>query len=259
VVVVTRLQITDLHLSFGGVRALNGISLSVEEGQIVGLIGPNGAGKTSLFNCMCGVYIPDSGTILFEGRDMIGLKPYRVAEAGIARMFQNLALFDYLTTMENLLLGRHHLYQTGWWSDMMGAGRYRDEEIRHRKVVEEIIEFLNLERYRKHPVGLLPYGVLKRIELGRALCMEPKLLLLDEPAAGLNQEETEDMARYILDIKEELGITQLLIEHDLSMVLDLADAVQVLDFGQGIASGDPAAIRADPRVLEAYAGKQAMT
>jgi len=243
-----------LTLCFAGVRALDGISLSVPEGALFAVIGPNGAGKTSLFNCISGLYLPDAGTLSFGGDSLLGMRPHRRASLGIARMFQNLALYEHLTVMENLLIGRHHLYRTRWWQHVLWTREAQREEVRHRWRAEEVIDFLHLERYRDLPCGILPFGVLKRVELGRALCMDPRLLLLDEPAAGLNQEETEDMGRYILDIKEELGITQILIEHDLHLVLDLADRVAVLDFGRKIAEGTPAEIAEDPAVVEAYVG-----
>jgi branched-chain amino acid transport system ATP-binding protein len=250
------LSVSNLTLSFAGLKALDDVSLNVERGSITAVIGPNGAGKTSLFNCISGVYVPDTGTIVFDGQPTLGVSPHDVASRGVARMFQNLALFDQLTVLENLMLGRHHLWKTGWLQNMLWTRSARDEEVRHRRRVEEIIDFLHLEHYRKHPVGILPYGILKRVELGRALAMEPSLLLLDEPAAGLNQEETEDMARFILDISEELGITQVLIEHELHMVLDLADHVAVLDFGSKIAEGTPDQVRTHEAVLDAYVGRQ---
>ncbi len=252
---MTALEVRNLTLSFAGVRALDDVSFDVEEGSITAVIGPNGAGKTSVFNCICGVYRPDSGSLKFGSRELVGSAPHATAHHGVARMFQNLAVFDQLTVLDNLMLGRHHLYATSWLSQMLWTPQARREEAEHRRSVEAIIEFLQLEHYRKMPCGILPYGILKRVELGRALCMEPKLLLLDEPAAGLNQEETEDMARFILDIAEELDVTQLLIEHELHMVLDLASQVVVLDFGQKIADGTPAEIRAHDAVLDAYVGR----
>ena len=251
------LEITGLSLSFKGVRALGGVDLSVPPGQLRAIIGPNGAGKSSLFNCISGVYRPDAGTLRFGGRSLLGLEPHRIAALGVARMFQNLALFEHLTVQENLLLGRHHRYRTRWWQDALFTPAARREEVRHRAQAEEVIDFLGLERYRQQPVGVLPYGVLKRVELGRALCTEPRLLLLDEPAAGLNQEETEDLAAHLIDVKDELGVTLVLIEHELRFVLDLADRVTVLDFGQVIAEGEPEVIRNHPAVLDAYTGRGA--
>jgi long-chain acyl-CoA synthetase len=252
--VSARLLIEDVSLSFAGVRALQGVSLEVPAGALSAIIGPNGAGKTSLFNCISGLYRPDRGRIFLGERDITSLPCHRVAALGVARMFQNLALFENLTVLDNLLVGRHHLIRGRLWQNLLWTRATRDEEVAHRRRAEEIIEFLHLERYRGMPVQILPYGVRKRVELGRALAMEPTLLLLDEPTAGLNQEETEDMARYILDIKEELGITQILIEHELRFVLDLAETVAVLDFGRKIAEGTPAEIRVHPDVIAAYIG-----
>ncbi len=248
------LEVDAVTLRFAGVTALDAVSLAVPEGSLYAVIGPNGAGKSSLFNCISGLYRPTEGSVRFAGAALGDRPAHARAALGIARIFQNVALYPHLTAMENLLVGRHHLYRTRWWHDLLWTRRAVSEEVRHRLRAEEILDFLHLEAYRDVPCGALSYGVLKRVELGRALCMEPRLLLLDEPAAGLNQEETEDLGRYLLDIREELGVTQVLIEHDLHLVLDLADRVAVLDFGRKIAEGPPDEIARDPEVERAYVG-----
>ena len=249
------LNVREVSLSFAGVRALDHVSLTANAGELVAVIGPNGAGKTSLFNCISGLYRPQSGQIHIGDHSVIGKRPDEVTALGVARMFQNLALFEHLTVLENMLLGAHLHFQSRWWHDALWLKKTRTEEVTHRERVEHMIDFLNLESVRKIPVGILPYGILKRVELGRALCMRPKLLLLDEPAAGLNHEETEDLARYLLDIKEQMGVTQVLIEHELRFVMELADRITVLDFGEKIAEGSPEEIRKNPAVASAYIGE----
>jgi branched-chain amino acid transport system ATP-binding protein len=249
-------RLDDVHLSFAGVKAIDGVSFEVLPGELFAIIGPNGAGKTSLFNVMSGVYRPQQGTVEFLGQNILGLKPHRIAAMGLARTFQNIALFEHLTVLDNLMLGRHQHIKYGWPSAIWWRGRARNQELEHRQFVEEIVDFLELEQWRKLPVGLLPYGVQKRVELGRALAMESKLLLLDEPVAGMNLEETEDTARYILDIRDELGMPIIMVEHDMGLVMDLADRVMVLDFGTAITTGTPDDVQHHPDVVRAYLGKE---
>jgi branched-chain amino acid transport system ATP-binding protein len=249
------LRVDGVRLNFAGVRAIDDVSFSVRRHELFAIIGPNGAGKTSIFNVLSGVYRPQSGRVIFDGTDLVGRRPHAIAGLGIARTFQNVELFANLTVLDNLLLGRHNHIGYGPLSAIGWLGRARREEIASRAAVEEIVDFLELEQWRRLPVGLLPYGVRKRVELGRALTMEPKLLLLDEPVGGMNLEETEDMARFILDIRDELDIPIVLVEHDMGLVMDLADRVLVVDFGRPVATGTPAEVQHHPDVIRAYLGE----
>jgi branched-chain amino acid transport system ATP-binding protein len=252
---VPLLEVDGIELRFGGTRAVDGVSFDVQRGELFAIIGPNGAGKTSIFNCISGVYRPQAGAIRFLGEDLLGDRPDRIAKRGIARTFQNIELFDNLTVVENLMLGRHQHLDYGVLEGMLYVGRARRTELANRRIVEDIVDFLEIAAHRKFPVGMLPYGVKKRVELGRALAMEPKLLLLDEPVAGMNAEETEDMARFILDIRSELDTAMILVEHDMGLVMDLADRVMVMDFGRRIALGGPKEVQADQAVIKAYLGE----
>ena len=253
------LDVRDIHLSFKGVKAIDGVSFHVDDGELFAIIGPNGAGKTSLFNSINQVYHPQDGDILWKGESLVGVKPNQTAERGIARTFQNIALYPHMTVLENILTGRHIRMESGWLAGSIWIGKAKREEIANRAIVESIIEFLEIEQWRKYPVGLLPYGIQKRVELGRALAMEPELLMLDEPVAGMNLEETEDMARFILDVQDELEIAILLVEHDMGLVMDIADKVLVVDFGKQIALGSPSEVQANPNVIKAYLGEELET
>jgi branched-chain amino acid transport system ATP-binding protein len=248
------LETKALTLSFGGLQALRSVDFDVQEGELLAVIGPNGAGKTSILNCINGVYRPQRGSIRLLGRELVGASPPETVDAGVARTFQNLGLFTNLSVIDNLMLGRHHLMRSGVLSGAVWFGPARREAVEHRRRCSEIIEFLDLIPYRNLPAGMLPYGVQKRIELGRALAMEPRLLMLDEPVAGMNLEETEDMARHLIEIRQSMDCATIVIEHQLDFVMDLADRVLVLDFGEVAAIGTPEEIQADPRVVGAYLG-----
>ncbi len=250
-----KLHVDDISLSFGGIKALSQVNFQVEAGAIFSVIGPNGAGKTSLINSINGFYRPQSGRILFEGADISQLPPYRRAALGISRTFQNIALYTNATVLDNLMAARHIHMKSGMLAGALFWGAAQREEIAHRRRVEELIDFLELEPLRKSIVGTLSYGLRKRVELGRALALEPTLLLLDEPMAGMNVEEKEDMARYILDIHEQQGTTILLIEHDIGLVMDISQRIAVIDFGELIGVGTPAEISGNQAVISAYLGE----
>jgi len=264
-----KIRIENISLSFGGVNALSNISLDIKDNEIVAIIGPNGAGKTCLLNCINGFYKPQQGDIYFDGRRITRMRPDKVAQLGLARTFQNIELFAGLSTLDNVMAAKHILMKQNFLTGSLYFGWAHSEEIEHRKTVEDIIDFLEIEPIRKKVVGTLPYGMRKRVELGRALAMEPKVLLLDEPMAGMNLEEKEDIARFIIDIFEGQGDTYpetpvlrdgvsciVLIEHDMGVVMDIADRIAVLDFGRKIAEGTPDEIRNDPQVISAYLGQE---
>jgi len=250
------LEAESVSLRFGGVRALTDVSFQVARGELFSIIGPNGAGKTSMVNCVSGRCRPTEGAIRFDGADITRMGPNRRAELGIGRTFQNLALFGHMTVLDNIMVGRHHLLKHSFLTGMVyWLGGAQREEIAHRREVEEIIDFLEIQHVRKSIAGTLSYGLRKRVELARAVALRPKLILLDEPMAGMNLEEKEDMARFIVDLNEEWGMTVLMIEHDMGVVMDISHRVMVLDFGKKIAEGTPAAVLADPHVRRAYLGE----
>jgi branched-chain amino acid transport system ATP-binding protein len=264
-----KIKIENLSLSFGGVKALSEVNIDIRENEILAVIGPNGAGKTCLLNCINGFYKPQNGKILYEGKDITCIRPDKAAQMGLARTFQNIELYSGLSTLDNLMAARHIMMKQNFVTGAIYFGPAHAEEIKHRRVVEDIIDFLEMEPIRKKVVGALPYGMRKRVELGRALAMEPKVLLLDEPMAGMNLEEKEDIARFVVDIFEGQGDSYpespvlrdgvnciVLIEHDMGVVMDLADRINVLDFGKKIAEGTPEQIKNNPQVISAYLGKE---
>ncbi len=245
----------EITLSFGGITALFHVSFAVQRGEIFSIIGPNGAGKSSLYNVINGFYRPQRGKVFFKEAEITHLKPHQIAKKGIARSFQNIELFKHMTVLENLMLGRHIHIRYGLLKSLLYFGPCQKEEVRHRRRVEDVIDFLEIEHIREKHVGTLPYGFQKRVEMARALCLEPEILLLDEPMAGMNLEETEDMARFIIDVNNEWGMTVFLIEHDMGVVMDLSDRIMVLDFGEKIAEGTPEEIQRNPVVAKAYLGE----
>ena len=248
------LAVQGVNLAFGGLRVLTDVSFELEAETLLAIIGPNGAGKTSVFNCINGVYRPSDGDIVLEGESILGLVPSAIAGKGLARTFQNLALFVNLDVVDNLMLGRHHLMTTGFGWGALWVGRARREEIEHRRRCHELVDLLDLGPFVGRPVGLLPYGVQKRVEFGRAVAMEPSVLLLDEPVAGMNTDETEEMAGYIAVVRAEMALAMIMVEHDMQLVMDIADRVVCLSFGEVIAAGDPAQVAAHPEVIAAYLG-----
>jgi len=250
------IRLEDVRLRFGGVEALRGVSLEVREGEILAIIGPNGAGKTCVFNCINGFYKPHAGHIYYGDVEITKLRPDRIANMGIARTFQNIQLFTGLSAVDNLMAGRHIRMRNNWIQGALFYGLARKEEVENREFVEKIIDFLELEAVRKEKIGAVPYGLRKRVDLGRALAQEPRVLLLDEPMAGMNAEEKEDIARFVVDIFELRKIPIVLVEHDMGVVMDIADRIVVLNFGEVIAEGSPEEIKANPEVIEAYLGSE---
>ena len=248
------LRVEDIHISFGILKALNGVSLEIHKGEILAIIGPNGAGKTTLINVVNGVYHPSRGHIFLKDKDLTGMPSNSIAALGVARTFQNVALFKGMTVLDNIMVGRNLKMRSNFFVQGLYWGRAQKEEIRQREAVEKVIDWLEIEHIRKTPAGMLPYGLQKRVELGRALAAEPELLLLDEPMAGMNLEEKEDIVRFILDANEDFGITIALIEHDMGVVMDISDLLVVLDFGEKIGQGSPEEIRNNEKVIKAYLG-----
>ncbi|MEH6633148.1 MAG: ABC transporter ATP-binding protein [Halopseudomonas aestusnigri] len=253
----TLLEAKGVSLRFGGIRALTDVSFTVRKGEVFSIIGPNGAGKTSMLNCVSGRYKPQEGEIIYNGKNLIGRSINDRAAMGIGRTFQNLALFGHMSVIDNIMVGRHHLLKNNFLTGMFyWVGGAREEELKHRRDVEEIIDFLEIQHVRNEPAGTLSYGLRKRVELARAIAIDPDLILLDEPMAGMNLEEKEDMARYILDLNEELGVTVVMIEHDMGVVMDISNRVMVLDFGKMIASGSPEEVMENEHVRHAYLGEE---
>jgi branched-chain amino acid transport system ATP-binding protein len=248
------LEVQNISLRFGGVKALTDISFNVKEHEIRAIIGPNGAGKSSMLNCINGVYTPTEGSITFRGKTFSHMNSRQVAEMGVARTFQNLALFKGMSVIDNLMTGRNLRIKSNLLMQALRVGPAEREEMQHREYVEKIIDFLEIQAYRKTPVGQLPYGLQKRVDLGRALAMEPQVLLLDEPMAGMNLEEKQDRCRFVLDVNDEFGTTVVLIEHDMGVVMDISDRVVVLDYGKKIGDGTPQEVRENPDVIKAYLG-----
>ncbi len=248
------LDIRNLRLSFGGVIAVKDVDLTVRTGELMAVIGPNGAGKTSLLNCITGFYHPQQGQIIFNGRDITRLHTHQLVGVGIGRTFQNIELFPGMTVLANMTLARHIHCQYSFWRSCLFSPKVRKEEIRHRQILEEIIDFLEMQSIRKKTVGSLPYGMMKRVELGRALALEPRLLILDEPFAGMNLEEKEDMVRFLLELNGRWGLTMILVEHDMSIVMSIAQKIMVLNFGEKLGEGTPEEVSANPEVVKAYLG-----